>query len=899
MEINEEKAENTPAGGVLMGKKDGQTIIHDKGTMSGYLVGKLHRDGGIQAVNKTTGQPLEMQGGEVVITAPAVSDQTKREFEGKMMTNREILSAINEKGGGVSFANGGDIPAKINTTDTEFEFGGKMVHDTEIANHLGMNSTLKKGKQHFTSGNSTYDVDAIYNAIKKGKIAYKTKDITPFAMKNPVYDKKYSETVKVDSRKPNGIMVRLENGEEVLIDGNHRMNNAYLKGRKNFKVYYINNVREIAKFTKNNNFELGGDVDLIYKNYNDKNKAEAIREILNKAQIRFNFEQSHKNNSHYWTIDGSYYRISDHSKPEGAFGYESYKNKEGKKDFRNYNEFYKFLKQKYDLSDKSELEKEYKKNAVKFLKEINLNGVKAYEQPDGSIFSTIDSALNNMWKTNKKYNLKSEKFELGGENKVEGHLSKGKSLKQIAEMHNVSLTHINEQLAKGLEVEKEHFADFKERTRIAKDHLVENPNYYSILAKAGLKKGGHLKPRHKHEENLVRDAEDGNTPARDLNNYNDLLDVQADGEVGGDSGIDMDGAYVADASGAVGTFANGGIMPYDANSEGDSASILSTGGGVDPIYVDKITIAKDLRQDKAYKGFVGREYYRFEDLKKDLKSAIEEENKLYPKRTNNGGLTFTVNDEESKISDFWLEFNDKKKNTVANFNPETGKNSDLEKQLANRKKVSFKKYDWSGFLLGKNSKSSNILVPSPSNSIEKITINYKVKLTGSEGMSISLCPYDLIVNLREFANGEYENITLQPSGVNVNQLSKKIDISTQTFKDMIYQKDKVAEVDIMSNLEFTMFPDLNFRDFIMSDKCMAKPNKIKGSFDFANTKIWIDDNPELSEKIQKLAFENGYEWANGAERRPIATDEPALVFSEFGLIRKITYRANRSKFDEE
>jgi hypothetical protein len=368
MKIDEKELENTPTGGVLIGKKDGQTIIHDEGTMSGYLVGKLHKDGGIKAVNKSTGQPLEMQGGEVVITAPAVSDQTKREFEGKMMTNREILSAINEKGGGVSFAKGGDVPKSFKTIGASYKYGGKIMKDHEILN----------------------------------------------------------------------------------------------------------------------------------------------------------------------AINGS------------------------------------------------------------------------------------------------------------------GHLSKGKSLKQIAEMHNVSLTHINKELAKGLEVEKEHLADFKERTRVAKDHLVENPNYYSILAKAGLKDGGILKipnvshtdlkgkeftfqkgkflivdfPNHqgswkknigaswrktaKHytsvikldniktdldsilwkkfqkpffvfddffnqfenkpsfsldgdykkmtdflnyelknfkrggkleKEDLVKDAKSGNTPARDLNNYNDVMDLQADEAVGGDSGL--------------------------------------------------------------------------------------------------------------------------------------------------------------------------------------------------------------------------------------------------------------------------------------------------------------------------------------------------------------------------
>ena len=255
MEINEEKAENTPAGGVVVGKRDGQTMIYDDASLGGYFVGKLHSEGGIQMINKSTGQPLEVQGSEVIITAPAVNDQTKHNFNGKQMTNREILSKINSDGGGVSFADGGDIPAKIHTTDKEYEYGGKMVHDSEIANHLGMNSTLKKGKQRFTSGGSTYDVDAIYNAIKKGKLRLKTKEVDTFPMKYPIYDKQYSETAKTDFRKPNGLTVRTESGEEVLIDGNHRMNNAYLKGKKTMKTYYIEDPKEIAKFTKKNKFE--------------------------------------------------------------------------------------------------------------------------------------------------------------------------------------------------------------------------------------------------------------------------------------------------------------------------------------------------------------------------------------------------------------------------------------------------------------------------------------------------------------------------------------------------------------------------------------------------------------------------------------------------------------------
>jgi type I restriction-modification system DNA methylase subunit len=139
--LTEDKAENTPAGGVLVGKRKGQTMIHNKGSLSGYLVGRTHAKGGIDAINTSTGQPLNMQGGEVIITAPAVSDNTKNEFNGKMMTNREVLSAINEKGGGVSFAKGGDIPKNIKRTGAKYKYGGKTMTDHEIYKHITKRQT--------------------------------------------------------------------------------------------------------------------------------------------------------------------------------------------------------------------------------------------------------------------------------------------------------------------------------------------------------------------------------------------------------------------------------------------------------------------------------------------------------------------------------------------------------------------------------------------------------------------------------------------------------------------------------------------------------------------------------------------------------------------------------------
>ena len=113
-------------------------VVHASGEAGGMLVGKRHSNGGIKAINKSTGQPIEMEGGEVVITRNAVSDNTKRSFNGKMMTNRQILSAINESGGGVSFANGGQVPNNVAfDCNAEYEYGGKTMCGKDLAYAMG------------------------------------------------------------------------------------------------------------------------------------------------------------------------------------------------------------------------------------------------------------------------------------------------------------------------------------------------------------------------------------------------------------------------------------------------------------------------------------------------------------------------------------------------------------------------------------------------------------------------------------------------------------------------------------------------------------------------------------------------------------------------------------------
>lgn len=97
------------SGGYLIGKKDGKTIKHNDGDLGGLLVGKRHSEGGIKGINKSTNQPIEVEGGEIEIGSNALKSDKKNTLNGRTMTNREVLSKLNVDGGGVAFKEGGEL----------------------------------------------------------------------------------------------------------------------------------------------------------------------------------------------------------------------------------------------------------------------------------------------------------------------------------------------------------------------------------------------------------------------------------------------------------------------------------------------------------------------------------------------------------------------------------------------------------------------------------------------------------------------------------------------------------------------------------------------------------------------------------------------------------------------
>jgi len=70
--------------------------------------------------------------------------------------------------------------------------------------------------------------------------------------------------------------------------------------------------------------------------------------------------------------------------------------------------------------------------------------------------------------------------------KINEQLAKGKTLEDISKETETSKEILNKELKKGIEIEKEHTPSEKKAKTIAKDHLIENPKYYTKLKKVGL-----------------------------------------------------------------------------------------------------------------------------------------------------------------------------------------------------------------------------------------------------------------------------------------------------------------------------------------------------------------------------------------------------------------------------
>lgn len=69
----------------------------------GLAYGNSHAKGGMPMTVKSTGQNIEIEGGEGVVNKRSMQMKKEVEYQGKKMTPCEVISSINEMGGGVKF----------------------------------------------------------------------------------------------------------------------------------------------------------------------------------------------------------------------------------------------------------------------------------------------------------------------------------------------------------------------------------------------------------------------------------------------------------------------------------------------------------------------------------------------------------------------------------------------------------------------------------------------------------------------------------------------------------------------------------------------------------------------------------------------------------------------------
>ena len=72
--------------------------------------------------------------------------------------------------------------------------------------------------------------------------------------------------------------------------------------------------------------------------------------------------------------------------------------------------------------------------------------------------------------------------------KLKGGKADNMSAQDLAKLHGVSIKEIEKEIEVGIKIEKEHTPDIELRREIAKDHILEDPTYYTNQSNGLIKK---------------------------------------------------------------------------------------------------------------------------------------------------------------------------------------------------------------------------------------------------------------------------------------------------------------------------------------------------------------------------------------------------------------------------
>ena len=110
---------------------------------SGITKGKSHKEGGIPMEVKSTGQKIEVEGGEGIVNKYAMSNTDTFKFDGKEKTSCEIISDLNQKkGDGVSFE-----CDTVESKKYKYAKGGSLNFDSAETFYEAMEGVIEKGNE--------------------------------------------------------------------------------------------------------------------------------------------------------------------------------------------------------------------------------------------------------------------------------------------------------------------------------------------------------------------------------------------------------------------------------------------------------------------------------------------------------------------------------------------------------------------------------------------------------------------------------------------------------------------------------------------------------------------------------------------------------------------------------
>ena len=196
-----------------------------KKAKGGLTKGKSHKEGGIPMKVKSTGQNIEVEGGEIIINKYSSADTKLHDFDGKKMTKCEVASAINS-------ADNNGVKIDCDTIvgrKYKYEEGGRI----PLQNSLGI-------ERQYLPQVRKKDYPEFFEMLSKDNISFQETTIDPLEY-NPTqsYVKKdnIDEIYKANKLKDKPLLV---SSDGFVLDGHHRWYYATQEKMPSVKAIIIN-----------------------------------------------------------------------------------------------------------------------------------------------------------------------------------------------------------------------------------------------------------------------------------------------------------------------------------------------------------------------------------------------------------------------------------------------------------------------------------------------------------------------------------------------------------------------------------------------------------------------------------------------------------------------------------